>query len=300
MTDQAKPKGLFFGLTTVDICNGLHAHPGPNEKVRADWQEVYAGGPAANGAVAYAALGNRSYLCSGVGSHAIGQFARKDLAEHQVVLLDHAGDPRKPPVISSIMINTSTGDRCVVYTNTTSGEPLRGLHAAVLLEDVSVLLFDGFFSDQAVDLAGMARERKITTVLDGGSWKDGITGLLPFIDYAICSEDFLPPGCTSPREVLIFLADHTIHHAAVSRGGRPLLVSENGSFGSIEVPPVTAVDTLGAGDILHGAFCHFIGFTPFSGSLSRSAVIASESCRYRGTRQWIRYLPPAGSNARKE
>ena len=31
-----------------------------------------------------------------------------------------------------------------------------------------------------------------------------------------------------------------------------------GEFSNIEVSPIKAVDTLGAGDIFYGAFCHFI------------------------------------------
>ncbi len=295
MTNQAKRKGLFFGLTTVDIFNGLPCHPAPNQKIRADWQEVYAGGPAANAAVAYAALGNRSHLCSGVGSHPVGQFVKADLANHNVVLHDYAGDPQRPPVISSIMINTSTGDRCVVSTNTSTFDLRGNMDEAALLEDVSVLLLDGFFSDQALGMLKMAQKMNIPTVLDGGSWKDGTTQLLSYIDYAICSADFSPPDCSSPHEVLAFLGDHGIGRCAVSRGDLPLIVSDSGVLGSIEVPSVHAVDTLGAGDILHGAFCHFISFEPFSRSLSQAAALASASCCYRGTRQWIKHQEPVSS-----
>jgi sugar/nucleoside kinase (ribokinase family) len=54
---------------------------------------------------------------------------------------------------------------------------------------------------------------------------------------------------------------------------------------------VAAVDTMGAGDIFHGAFCYFfsIGYG-FEESLERAAEIASESCRYRGTREWAEHL----------
>jgi sugar/nucleoside kinase (ribokinase family) len=292
MINQPRRKGLFFGLTTVDIINGIHCHPDPNQKMRADWQEMYAGGPAANGAVAYAAFGNPSHLCSGIGTHPVGQLAVADLAGHHVMLHDHAGDPQRPPVISSILTNATTAERCVVYTDTTAIAPLEDIDEAALLEEVSVLLIDGFFPDQALGLVKTARELHIKTVLDGGSWKDGTLKLLPFIDYAICSDDFSPPGCSCPREVLAFLGDHGISYSAVSRGSQPLVVSDSGALGSIEVPAVGAVDTLGAGDILHGAFCHFIGSASFSESLRLAAAVASASCCHRGTRLWIKKRKP--------
>jgi sugar/nucleoside kinase (ribokinase family) len=53
------------------------------------------------------------------------------------------------------------------------------------------------------------------------------------------------------------------------------------------VIPIKPVDTLGAGDIFHGAFCHYILQNDFPVSLERAAEIASLSCTSLGTRAWI-------------
>lgn len=52
----------------------------------------------------------------------------------------------------------------------------------------------------------------------------------------------------------------------------------------MEIKPI---DTMGAGDILHGAFCHFILEHDYHTSLARAAEIASQSCTSLGTRNWI-------------
>lgn len=46
-------------------------------------------------------------------------------------------------------------------------------------------------------------------------------------------------------------------------------------------------DTLGAGDVLHGAFCHYLveGYNRKE-ALHRAALIASGSCCYFGTHTW--------------
>jgi sugar/nucleoside kinase (ribokinase family) len=47
------------------------------------------------------------------------------------------------------------------------------------------------------------------------------------------------------------------------------------------------VDTLGAGDVLHGAFCHYFALEPdFEGALRQASEIATRSCQTLGTRAW--------------
>ena len=59
------------------------------------------------------------------------------------------------------------------------------------------------------------------------------------------------------------------------------------------MPEVEVVDTMGAGDILHGAYCFFVSIgRGFIESLAEAAKIAAESCRYAGTSEWMNHLAP--------
>ena len=54
-----------------------------------------------------------------------------------------------------------------------------------------------------------------------------------------------------------------------------------------QIEKIDAVDTLGAGDVLHGAFCYYLsqgqdGLT----AIENAAKIATGSCRYFGTHIW--------------
>ena len=79
-----------------------------------------------------------------------------------------------------------------------------------------------------------------------------------------------------------------VQKIAISNGAGPIQILAGESSATIHVPQVDVVDTMGAGDILHGAYCHFasmgIGFVD---ALTRAAAIASRSCRYAGTREWM-------------
>jgi sugar/nucleoside kinase (ribokinase family) len=54
---------------------------------------------------------------------------------------------------------------------------------------------------------------------------------------------------------------------------------------------VGVVDTLGAGDILHGAFCwYFLRSGDFAESLQAASRIATLSVRYFGSREWMAHF----------
>jgi sugar/nucleoside kinase (ribokinase family) len=108
------------------------------------------------------------------------------------------------------------------------------------------------------------------------------------LDYAICSANFHPPGTTNPDAVFDFLADFGIPYSAITQGSEPILYRDHGQSGAIPVPPIQSVDTLGAGDFFHGAFCHFILQMTFPEALGQAAAVAARSCQSFGSRSWLR------------
>ena len=72
-------RGCFVGLATLDLVHRVAAPVGANEKVTALRQDVVAGGPAANAAATFAALGGRARLITALGLHPLGLTARDDL-----------------------------------------------------------------------------------------------------------------------------------------------------------------------------------------------------------------------------
>lgn len=135
--------------------------------------------------------------------------------------------------------------------------------------------------------ARAAHSAGIPVVFDGGSWKSGTDELLAFVDTAICSADFLPPGCTNENEVIQYLQTRNVKHIAITHGADPIHFVSAVATGAIPVPQVDVVDTTGAGDTLHGAFCYYANKgLDFVESLRNAVTVASESCRYLGTRRW--------------
>ena len=279
-------QGLFVGLTTVDIFNIINTPLLPDQKIMAQRQTVFAGGPAANAAVAFCACGNDADLLTGIGLHSIAHLALKDLQYNRVNILDYVVDPDELPTISTIIVDSSTGNRCVVYSSPHSRNLSPDQPYDHFVGESQVILFDGFYLEHAVPIAKAAAEGPLT-VLDGGSWKTGLEELLPYIDFAVCSADFRPPGCSSSEDLLDYLEDFSLRGSAISRGAEPIIYRSRGQQGLIPVAQVEAIDTLGAGDILHGTFCHHILSSSFPKSLEIAAQSATHSCLSYGTREWI-------------
>ncbi len=280
-------KGVFLGLATADIVYYVAHHPENNQKIKAERQLSFTGGPASNAAVAFAAFGNRSSLITGIGTHSLAQAALQDLADHQVHLIDCTDQPKRPPIFASIIVDLSTGERSVVYSNTDIRKLKADAVSESILDDCDLLMLDGYYLPQAIQLAQWARWRKIPVCFDGGCWREGLEMLLPLVDYALCSINFFPPGSTDAEGVFAALSGYGIEHIAITRDGNPVLAHSRGTTSEIRVMAIKPVDTLGAGDIFHGAFCHYVLGDDFLISLERAAEIASHSCASLGTRAWI-------------
>jgi sugar/nucleoside kinase (ribokinase family) len=283
--------GLFVGLSTLDVIQRIEAFPEQNRKVTADWQSVSGGGPALNAAVTFAALGGSSKLLTAIGQGVIADAIRSDLQTYSVSLADCA-DEGTVPAVSSILLDKGTGDRTIVSLDG------RGQTASVPenldeeLGAVAVVLLDGHHPPLALAAAAAARRLGVPVVVDAGRWKPVMAELLPLADTVICSSDFRTPGAASPRDVFSWLSDHDVRSAAVTAGPEDITWQQDGKQGTVPVPRIESVDTLGAGDVFHGAFCWATAVQgqEFEEALATAAQIASLHSSSLGARTWIKEL----------
>ena len=131
------------------------------------------------------------------------------------------------------------------------------------------MLTDGFHLAETMTLLAACRDAGAMLCLDGGSWKPGTEDLAQILTVAICSERFAVPDRSAPAESTIaWFAEKGVPHVAVTRGPKPIVGWDNGRKFEIEVAKIDALDTLGAGDVLHGAFCyHFARTREFEAAL---------------------------------
>ena len=292
---------LACGVAVLDVQQTVDRLPGPDEKLVASDLLVASGGPAANAAVTAAALGVGARLVTRIGDSALGTLIRADLAAHRVEVVDRAG-PLDQPAVSTVLVTRGTGQRAVVSVNATHGATLPdgGRDAAdwapALVDGADAVLVDGHHMDLALPLAEAARAAGLPVLLDGGSWKPGLEQLLALVDIALISDVLRVPahlgGSTGQPgdDVLATVRALGPRVVARSRGPQPIDVLTGAGRAEVAVPNVEVVDTLGAGDVLHGALSAWLavrGTGDLHLGLVWAARIAADSCTAAGARGWL-------------
>ncbi|PZD71104.1 Sulfofructose kinase [Acaryochloris thomasi RCC1774] len=290
--------GLFIGLSTLDFIYLAEGPPQANQKVVARESAISSGGPATNAAVTFAHLGNQAQLLTAMGTHPMTQLMRSDLEEVGVAMAEGRSltianltpSQVQSPAISSIIVTESTGERAIISLNAQRQQAQPEQIPPEVwerLDATKIILIDGHQIDISVAISAQATN--IPIVLDGGSWKPGLENVLPYVHYAICSANFYPPGCSKTEATIKYLQDRLPQptRIAITQGDQPILYRDGKIEGTIPVPDITPVDTLGAGDVFHGAFCHFILSHAFPEALAQAAQVAATACQSFGTRAWL-------------
>ncbi|GIG61827.1 kinase [Longispora fulva] len=277
--------GLFVGLATVDLGYLVADYPSEDTKSTALDQVTAAGGPATNAAVAFAFLSGQARLVTVLGQHWITGLVRDDLTRHHVEVADLTPAEQAAPPTSSIIVSQSNASRTIVSLDATRTQAPAPTDPGALLGTAGIVLVDGHLVEPCSAIARAARATGTPVVFDGGRWKDTHAELLRHVDVAICSSRFAPPGAADAHD---FLLDLGVRFVATTNGEGPIRWSTPNDQGVIKPPSVVAVDTLGAGDIFHGAFCHyFAAGRDFLGALENAATVAAASCEQFGTRAWM-------------
>ena len=222
--------GIFVGLSTIDLVHAVDEFPPANTKAVARSQEVFVGGPATNAAITFSLLGGKATLVSVVGRNPVATLIKDEIQNQEVGFVDLVPQSELLPAISSVWVN-QRGQRSVVSVNATRlPSPNQQVNQS-LLREASILLVDGHFMSACQVWAAAAQPLGIPVVLDGGSWKPETDELLKFVDTAICSADFLPPGCTSEDTVIQYLQSEGVRRIAITHGANPVRFVDRLAFG---------------------------------------------------------------------
>lgn len=269
---------VAVGLCTVDLVQRVDELPRPGHKVQSASVELAAGGPAANAAVAAAALGATTRLSTVLGAHPLARLAWEDLTARGVLVTDVLPYRVAPPPVSAVCVRVGDGERTVVSHNAAGITAV----AEVDLTRAGVLLLDGHHPELALRAARAARELGVPVVLDAGSWKPVFTELLPLVDVCASSSAFVPPAPVACPVVIR------------TAGADPVRWTVGDAHGQVPARAVVARDTAGAGDVWHGAAAVAIarlGRVPAAADLPELIDFANAAAAVRvaqhGPRSWI-------------
>jgi sugar/nucleoside kinase (ribokinase family) len=252
------PRILCIGMPVRDLTFRIQELPGRGLKVNASHFDEIAGGNALNAAIGIVRLGGRASICGPMGD------SRETSAKYIFEKLAHEGIDTKHVVhmpglvtpISSIMIDPS-GERTIV---TFRDPELWKVHLPAtdtLLRDCAAILTENRCAEFCTDLCAEARKRGIPVVVDVDRAMSMREGLLTASSHLIFSSEALQAtaGVADDAVALRKIAKLTPSFLAGTRGPRGTIwLDERQELRETPAFPVHTVDTLGAGDIFHGAF----------------------------------------------
>jgi sugar/nucleoside kinase (ribokinase family) len=156
------------------------------------------------------------------------------------------------------------------------------------------LHIDGHDTPAVAHAAALARRAGIPVTVDVDTIYPGFDRVLPYVDYLVASTEFPVQwtGLRDPFEALLTIQrEYGMRVAAMTLGAHGSLALENGSFVYEPAFMVNCVDTTGAGDVFHGAFCYAVleGMR-IREALEFSNAMAALNCTALGARGGIATL----------
>lgn len=251
-------KILCIGMPVRDLVFRVNELPARGNKKRATHYTEISGGNALNAAVAIARLGGHVLMSGPMGDAAekasatiFDDFAREGIDGSAMVRMPGLVTP-----ISNIMID-HTGERTIVTYRDPALWKVTLPDTAELLKDCAAILTENRCAEFVRDLCFEAHQRGVPVILDADHVMPLTETLLQAATHIIFSAEALhaTAGSSDDIESLRKIAALTSAFVAVTNGsaGMTWLDPELQPH-HMSAFPVTAVDTLGAGDVFHGAF----------------------------------------------
>ena len=255
---KAPPRILCIGMPVRDLTFRVGGVPARGSKENATHFDEICGGNALNAAIGIVRLGGRASICGPMGDarETSSRYIFEQLAHEGIDTTHIVRMPGLVTPISAVLVDPS-GERTIV---TFRDPELWKVHlpaTETLLEDCAAILTESRCAEFCTDLCAEATRRGIPVVVDVDRAMSLREGLLNASSHLVFSSEPLQETAdvTDDAQALKKIAKLTRSFLAGTRGPRGTIwLDEQGHVQETPAFPVHTVDTLGAGDVFHGAF----------------------------------------------
>jgi sulfofructose kinase len=252
------------------------------------------GGQVASAMVACARLGLRVKYIGAVGDDERGRIQMESLRA-SALDLEHVQLRRNCANQSAyIIVDQSSGERTVFWRRDDCLRIDPDQIAAEQITNARLLHIDGHDTPAVAHAARIARAHGIPVTVDVDTIYAGFDKVLPNVDYLIASSEFPArwTGESEPFRALETLQnEYGMRVAAMTLGAHGALARVAGKYIYSPGFVVNCLDTTGAGDVFHGAFCYAVlQGMPMRDALEFSNAMAALNCTAIGARGGIRGL----------
>lgn len=287
------------GLNATDTLILLPRFPSYGGKVPFQCEILSPGGQVATAMATCAKLGLRAKYIGTLGDDERGVIQLDSLRSSGVNLDDVEIRKKCPNQSAYILVDQATGERTVLWhrADCLAIEP-----AKLTVEQIAcarLLHIDGHDTAAVARAARIAREHRIPVTVDVDTIYPGFDRVLPNVDYLVASSEFPSRWTGEPdpfRALTLIQDEYGMRVAAMTLGADGALARFDGRFLYSPGFVVDCIDTTGAGDVFHGAFCYsVIESMPVRDALEFSNAMAALNCTALGARGHIAGLAEARS-----
>lgn len=250
---------VSIGIVVLDEVFAIPDRLRPGEKHRASARQVVIGGNAANASLAIARLGGAPHLIARFGADEAGSILRTCLESEGIDLSASASVAGAQTSRSAIVIEPDGARTIINHFDSAMPERPRWLPHSLPVGAAAVL-GDTRWEAGAARIFHLAQARGIPAVFDGDR-KPLDESLCSLATHPVFSAQGLREwsGEVDLMAGIRRLATKAKGFAAVTDGGDGVHFILGETVGHVPAFPVNAVDTLGAGDVWHGAFALALG-----------------------------------------
>jgi sulfofructose kinase len=252
------PRILCLGIPVRDLTFRVEALPARGSKANATHLAEICGGNALNAAIAIARLGGRVSFAGPMGDagETSSRFILERMEAEGIETTHIVRMPGLTTPVSAIMIEPS-GERTLTTYRDPGLSTVQLPDADALLADCRAVLVESRCAAFASSLCTEARRRGIALVVGVDRAMSLQDSLLTAASHLLFASEQVQEtaGIADDGEALQRLAALTPAFLAATRGPHGTIwLNERGELEQTPAVPVEAVDTLGAGDVFHGAF----------------------------------------------
>jgi len=246
---------VVAGVAVVDFVFKLEDFPDRAEKYRTHDAAITGGGCGANAAVAIARLGGEAILVSRLGDDPVGDMIVREVEDEGVdcsLVKRYAGCKSS---FSSVFLNHAGERQIVNYRDPNLSMDADWL-AAEFPSGPGAVLADTRWPQGAIVAMQAAEKAGIPGIVDAEAPVLDSTPAIEIASHVAFSAQGLRDftGTDSLQDGLHDAAKKTSAWLCVTDGENGVQILANGVSSNIPAYKIKAVDTLGAGDVWHGAF----------------------------------------------
>jgi sulfofructose kinase len=249
------PSILVAGVAVIDFVFEVDTMPDRPQKYRAQDAYITGGGNAANAAVAISRLGGKSLLAARLGDDAIADLILAGLQSEAVDTYLVRRFVGRRSSFSSVFVDAAGERQIVNYRDTDLSQDAAWLEAE-RLDGLSAVLADTRWGKGAAKAMELATNSGVPGIIDAEAPVREAQDALRIASHVAFSMQGLADLTGSGNAVAGLLKARTELDAwlCVTDGGNGAWYLEGETPVHVPAFAVEAVDTLGAGDVWHGAF----------------------------------------------